>query len=234
MPARVINCGHRGAMAYEPENSLKSFRRAAEMGAGQIELDVYLTADGIPVVTHGAMLHTKPAAANVRKTTLAELRELRCKGEPIPTLQESIDLCLELGLLLNIEIKDKASVRETVNLIRKNNLHDRCQVSNFHISILEQVKSLDPRVNLGYLVIPVVKWMQLKIAIRHGCESVNPLYTCAGVPYIHAAHKNGIKVYVWTVNSADDMRKLIAAGVDGIMTNKPDVLAAVKKEMGAE
>ena len=232
--AKVINCAHRGAMAYEPENTLRAFRRAAEMGADQIELDVFLTSDGVPVVCHDAMLKTEPRGGDVRKMPLTQIRELRFRGEPIPTLQEAIDLCAEKKMLLNIEIKDRACTEKAVEAVRKNNLYSRCQVSNFYISMLRRVKSLDARVPTGYIVLPGFQWLQLEQAKKNNCESVNPLHSATGTAFVNKAHRRGIKVIAWTCNTPEAMRGIIAAGVDGIITNRPDVLTGVKKEMGIE
>lgn len=231
---KVINCAHRGAMAYEPENTLRAFGRAADMGADQIELDVFLSADGVPVISHGPRLHTEPRGGFVRRMSLDEIRQLRFHGEPVPTLQEALDLCNERGMMINIEIKDTGAIGKTVELIRKNNFHDRCQVSCFFISALRKVKSIDSRVPTGYLALPFTHRMQMRMAAAAGCESINPLHKQVSKAFVRVTHARGLKIIVWTVNEPDDMRRVIKLGVDGIITNKPDVLTQVKRDMGVE
>ena len=229
---KVINCAHRGAMAYEPENTLRSFRRAAEMGADQIELDVFLTADRVPVITHGARLHTEPHDGNVRRMPLEQVRQLRTRGEPIPTLQEAMDLCRETGMTMNIEIKDRGAINETVALIRQNDFYEHCVVSCFLLSVLRRVRARDARIPVGYLVVPFLQRKQMRLAGFSGCFSVNPFFSRTDADYVRAAHQRGLEVHVWTVNKPDDMRRMIGLGVDAILTNKPDVLVQIKREMG--
>lgn len=229
----VINCAHRGAMAVEPENTLRAFARAAEMGAQQVELDVILSGDGVPVVSHDAKPHgVEPAGGDLRKMTLPEIKKLRFRGEELPTLQEAVDLCREKGMLLNIEIKDPNALEKTVELINCNSFYERCQVSCFRYGIIKRAKSLDARVKTAYLAVPVVKWVQLKLAAAAGCESINPACSCVTARFVEAAHGLGLTVFAWPVNSPDAMRRLIGYGVDGIMTDTPDVLTRVKKELG--
>ena len=234
MKPKVINCAHRGAMACEPENTLRAFQRAADMGADMIELDVFLTADGVPVVTHGARLHTTPRGGRVRRMTLAQIRPLRTRGEPIPTLEQAMVLCRDTGMQINIEIKDRRAVPAVVDLVRTMNFYERCQVSCFFPGVLKHVRRLDPRVPAGSLCLPYLHWRQMRRAAAAGCASVNPLHRSVDAAFVAEAHARGLQVHVWTVNEPEDMRRLIGLGVDCIMTNTPDVLARVKKEMGVD
>lgn len=234
MSKRVINCAHRGAMAYEPENTLRAFRAAADMGADMIELDVFLTADGVPVVTHGARLHTKPRAVFVRGMPWSEVRELRVHGEPVPSLEQALDLCRDTGMRINVEIKDRRAVQASVTLLRDAGFLDRCQVSCFLLPVLKRAMLIDAAVPAGYLSLPYMHWPQMRRAAEAGCASINPLHKSATRKFVDSAHKLNLEVHVWTVNEPDDMRRLIDVGVDCIITNKPDVLTAVKLKMGVE
>ena len=234
MSRRVINCAHRGAMAYEPENTLRAFRAAADMGADMIELDVFLTADGVPVVSHGPRLHASPRAAFVRRSAWAQIRELRVRGEPVPSLEQALDLCRDTGMSVNVEIKDSRAVSASARLLRDAGFLDKCQVSCFFMPVLKRVKSQEPAAPLGYLALPYLHWPQMRRAAAAGCASINPLHKSATRAFVDAAHNAGLEVHVWTVNEPDDMRRLIDAGVDCIITNKPDVLTSVKLKMGVE
>ena len=231
---KVINCAHRGAMAYEPENTLRAFRAAADMGADQVELDVFLSADEELIVNHGSRLHTEPHGGKIRLMTLEQIKEERFQGEPVPTLQQAVDLCKATGMTVNIEIKDGRAVDKTVELIRDNALYDSCQVSCFFLRVLKRAKQLDPAVPTGYIVVPYLQWPQMRRAVRAGCESVNPLHKTTNEKFLAAAHGRGLKVHVWTVNEPGDLRRMIDLGVDGIITNKPDVLTREKKAAGVE
>jgi len=231
---RVINCAHRGAMAYEPENTLRAFRTAADMGADMIELDVFLTADGVPVVTHGPRLHTKPRAVFVRRMTWSQVRDLRIHGEPAPSLEQALDLCRDTGMQINVEIKGRNAMPASVKLLREAGFLDKCQISCFFLPVLKKAQLLDAEVPTGYLSLPYLHWPQMRRAAAAGCASINPLHKSATNEFVAGAHERGLEVHVWTVNEPDDMRRLIDTGVDCIITNKPDILADVKNKMGVK
>ncbi len=231
---KIINCAHRGARAHEPENTVRAFVRAAEMGAQEIETDVFLSADAVPVISHNAKLQTDSGAFHIKKLSLDQIRRLRFRDEPIPTLQETVDTCVGTGMTINIEIKDSDAVEKVVEVIRKNKLYDRCQVSCFKFGVLKTMREIDPDVPLGYLAVPVLKWRQLRLAAGLGCVSVNPLYKTTTRKYVVAAHELGLNVNVWAVNEKEDIRRMILLDVDCIMTDYPDRLQGIKAELGIE
>src|SRR5579859_1906181 len=104
---RVLRIAHRGASAYAPENSLLAFQRAAEMGADSVEIDIHVTADDVPVVSHDESLKRVFAVdANIRDLSLSALQALMPPDrEPIPTFEQVVKTCADLKLGLYLEIK---------------------------------------------------------------------------------------------------------------------------------
>jgi len=232
--AKVINCGHRGAMEYEPENTLRSFRCAAEKGAEWVELDVRLAGDGTPVVSHDARVDTSPYKAVLKECTVEDIKQLWFLGEEIPTLEEALGNCLELGLRVNVELKETEAARESLKIINRLGMKDRCMISSFKIDALKDIRKLEPGLTVALLAIPVLHWQALRKAAALGFDGVNPYYRFISPRFVKAAHGRGLSVNVWTVNTEQDMRKQIEAGVDMIITNVPDVLVRVKEEMKVE
>jgi glycerophosphoryl diester phosphodiesterase len=235
MKRKVINIGHRGAMAYAPENTLKSFARGIELGAQMIELDAHLTRDGAAVVNHNADLkHASPPKGKIAKLTLAEFRSATFRGEPLPTLEDAILLCREKGAEIDIECKDDRTIDEIVRLVRKHDMTGRVLLTDFRITGIARAKRLEPALRTGYLTLPLIYLHAFPAALATGAYSVNPNKAQVNRLYVGAAHRLGLKVIPWTVDEAGEMRRLIELGADGIITNKPDLLAKIKNEMDVE
>jgi glycerophosphoryl diester phosphodiesterase len=252
---RVLNFAHRGASHDAPENTLAAFHLAREMGADGVELDVQTSKDGEAVVIHDfAVDRTTDGQGLVKDKTLAELKALdagswfddpsinsgrrRFAGQRIPTLQEVI---VEVGhqLLLNIELKAKVFgsadlVAEVVRLIEDHNLIHRAIVSSFNPFVLRRVKRLNPRINTGLLYffdLPANLIRALLIVLA-GPDALHPEKRLITQEYMNWAKERGYRVNVWTVDEPAKMKRLVALGVDGIITNRPDVLRKVLEKKG--
>jgi glycerophosphoryl diester phosphodiesterase len=226
---KIICCAHRGAMAYAPQNTMKAFRLAAEMKADMIELDVHLTRDGVAVVNHDtAFNHAVPAGGRIVEMTAADVRGVRFEGEPIPELEEVIQFCKECGMKINIEIKAPAAAMEVVRLVQKHGMRDRILVSSFSAKALNAVKAGDKSFETAYLTTPAHGPFAIPLARRLGCSAVNPHKMQVGPLFVASAHKHGLKIFAWTVNDEQTMRRFITLGVDGIITNKPDLLIRLR------
>jgi len=242
MRDRVLNFAHRGASHGAPQNTLAAFRLAREMGADGVELDVQTSRDGEVVVIHDFTVDaTTDGQGRVADKTLAELRELdagswfdaRSAGQRIPTLQEVI---VEVGhqLLLNIELKVKGVrnaglVAEVVRLIEDHNLVHRVVVSSFNPFPLRQVKKLNPRINTGLLYffdLPV-HLVRSSLTFLADPDALHPEKRLVNQEYADWAKERGYRVNVWTVDEPAEMKRLVALGVDSIITNHPDVLREV-------
>jgi glycerophosphoryl diester phosphodiesterase len=242
MRDRVLNFAHRGASHNAPQNTLAAFRLALEMGADGVELDVQVSKDGEAVVIHDFTVDaTTDGQGPVKDKTLAELKELdagswldaRFAGQRIPTLQEVI---VEIGhqLLLNIELKTKGLgsaglVAEVVRLIEDHNLVHRAIVSSFNPLALRRVKRLNPHICSGllyYFDLPahLIRTLLLLLADP---DALHPEKRLVTQEYMTWAKERGYRVNAWTVDEPAEMKRLIALGVDGIITNRPDVLRKV-------
>lgn len=230
---------HRGASGYAPENTLKAFRLAADLGADGIELDVFLTRDKQVVVTHDETLERLTGKAVVtRQTTLKELQELDFgQGERISTLREVLE---ELGpkfSMINIEIKSTGYFtdgieREVVSLIQKLNMLDKVLLSSFNPLHLLRTRCLCPQIKIGYLVSPQHRlaqqtfWVSLCRAV-----TINLGNRWADDPKrFERFQKLNIPIWVWTVNDMRQVPLWLERGVAAIITNYPDKLRKVIQE----
>jgi glycerophosphoryl diester phosphodiesterase len=233
-PVRVI--GHRGASGYAPENTMASFKKAYEMGADMIEFDVHRTKDGEFVISHdGTTDRTTGTKMVIADTTYDELSKLDAgssfskdfAGEKMPTLKEVLEWA-KGKIQINIEIKSPGCEKATVDLINKFQMKDSAIVTSFDHTIIKKIKELDPEIQTGALTgdIKNVKMIDDIVALCHP-NAINPNYLYVNKKIVKAAHEKGLAVNVYTVNDAVSMQRLIKAGVDGIISNFPDVLKDV-------
>ncbi len=200
------------------------------------ELDVQSTRDGAVVVIHDETVdRTTNGHGAVAVLTLEEMQCLdagikfgaKFQGESIPTLEEVMK-AVRGRLGLNIEIKEGAVERQVCELMRSCDALATSMVSSFEWKALEKVSAIDPDIRIGFLAEKNPDAL-IDAASAMRAYAVNPRFDMAGTAFCEKAHVRGLKVLVWTVDAPEAMRILIAAGVDGIMTNYParlrDVLA---------
>lgn len=227
---------HRGASGCAPENTMAAFRRALELGAKSMELDVHQTADRELAVIHDEdFKRVAGRAARVGRLSWKEARALdvgswfdpRFSAEKVPSLSEVMDL-LEGKAELNIEIKKGSSLypgieERVVALIRARRAWDWTAVSSFDHKALYAVRALDPRARIGYLQgLTSLKTAFREIEALKG-ESLNQSLRQVSPGKVRQAHDRGVKVLVYTVNKPEDAARLAKMGVDGIFTNFPDM-----------
>ncbi|MBN1887740.1 MAG: hypothetical protein JW850_07105 [Thermoflexales bacterium] len=236
---------HRGARRVAPPNTLAAFVRALELGADGVELDVHLSADGVPVVIHDFSLEaTTDGHGPVSSKTLAELKELDAgsafdpafAGERIPTLEEVFEAIGQLALI-NIELKALGPLgggleRAVAGLVQKHGLEKRVLCSSFNPFALRRIKRLLPHVPAGLLYAPDVPFYQRRAWLAPLCphEARHPHYTMLTPSSLQALRRRGYRVNVWTVNDPADMRRMIEMGVDAIITDRPDTLAHILRD----
>lgn len=229
----VLNIAHRGFSARYPENTLAAFEAAIGAGARLCELDVHLTRDRVPVVIHDEKLErTTSGQGMVGDLTLAEIKSLVAAGkfpefrnERVPTLEEVLAL-LHGRCGLNVEIKCRGAERAVCDLIRRHDEVTSSMVSSFEWDTLAAVRGIDPEIRLGLLAEEDPQRL-LEAAAGMRAFAINPRFDLADRELCRQAHERGLKVLVWTVDAPEAMRALIGNGVDGIMTNYPDRLAAL-------
>lgn len=241
--SRPLNLGHRGASADAPENTLAAFRRAAELGADGIEFDAKLSRDGVVVILHDATVdRTTDGSGRVSDLSLAELKQLdagakfsaKFAGERIPTLEETLDAIGD-RLLINIELTNYASRNDgleakVLELMLRHPWRERIMLSSFNPIALRRVKRAAPQVVCGLLTLPGRMFQAGRILFARlipGLDAHHPHHSMTTAGFVRRAHARGQKVNTWTVNAEAEMRRLIAIGVDALMTDQPDVLRRI-------
>lgn len=230
---KTLVIGHRGASGYTPENTLKSFEQAARQNADGIELDVFLTSDGEVVVTHDENCKRLAGVDMwVRKSTLAKLKELDFgQKEKIPTLREVLSEFGSIFNVINIEIKSTGIFSDGIeqavtDLVSHFKLDKKVLISSFNPLNLYRVKKCAPQIRRGLLVDPDSKITQLlglwiPLTEPDTLNIENKWSKSSKNMYI--LEKLQKKLWVWTVNSKEDMTFWSDKGADAIITNYPDV-----------
>lgn len=216
---------HRGASRAERENTLGAFRRAREMGADGVELDVRRTADDVLVVHHDPLV---AGVGVIREMQAAEL------PEHIPTLDQALDACA--GMWVNLEIKNEEAepdfdptewvADQTMALLDRRREPQRWLMSSFRIETVDRCRAIAPQIRTAWLTTIVPDDVVDTLTAR-GHGALHPWVHLLGKDVINRCHAAGIVVNTWTCDDPARMRELIAWGIDGICTNVPDVALAV-------
>ncbi|RAU23093.1 glycerophosphodiester phosphodiesterase [Paramagnetospirillum kuznetsovii] len=228
--------GHRGACGVAPENTLASFRRAAALGAAMVEFDVRLSADGHPVVFHDDDLdRTSTGTGPVAAQGLDRIKTLDAgswfgpdfAGESVPTLDEVLRLCLDLGLGINMEIKpDAGREGETGRVALDHALalwpdnRPLPLISSFAWDCLEVARATAPEWPRGLLVgaIPA-DWRSH--AERYGCKAIHADHRDLDAGRVAEVTSSGLCVLAYTVNDARREEALRGMGVSSVFTDFP-------------
>lgn len=251
---KAANIAHRGASAYAPENTLAAVRLGVEMNSDLVEIDVQQTKDDRLVVLHDTTLarttdveqkYPERAPWRVRDFTFAEIRTLdagswkapKYAGERIPTLSEVLDLLehTRSGLLLEVKSPDlypgigeriAEELRQRPHWIHPDPTERRLVVQSFDWGFIRDFHGRMPQVKVGVLGAPSTDELD---EVATYSDQVNPHYSDATSDYISAVHAHGMTISPYTVNDRDRMRTLLDRGVDGIISNRPDVLDDVMR-----
>lgn len=219
----MLKIGHRGAKGYVAENTLASFKKALDLGVDGIELDVHVSSDGEIMVIHDETIDRTTAAKGFVKNCISlELNKLG-----IPTLEAVLQL-INQKCSINIEIKDENATKKVVALVEKyvleNNWnYQQFQISSFIWESLEQISKLNSSILLGVLTENEVE-NALAFAKKINAHSINPYFELLNSENVTAIHRNGFKIYTWTVNSEEDLTFVKSLNVDGIISDFPDII----------
>lgn len=231
--SRTQISAHRGFSHKAPENTLPAFQAAIDCGADYIELDVQLTADDQLVVFHDETIErTTNGKGRLENYTYEQLLKLSAgswfgkKGEfddvKIPLFTEVLDL-VGRNALLNIEIKRSGDPKKTaervVELIEQYGMVDSCYITSFSYPALKKVKQLNPKIKTGFIanLFTATSYAQLPYI-----DAVSMNYLFVNQSVVNSVHHNGKRIFVWTVDRQSDVQKMLALGVDNIITNRPD------------
>jgi glycerophosphoryl diester phosphodiesterase len=213
--------GHRGVMGVEPENTLRSFRRAEREGLDGIELDLHLSRDGALVVMHDATVdRTTDGTGAIADLTLERLRELDAgEGERVPVFEEVLD-AVGPTLPIQAEIKDVSAARVLAKVLAERELLDRVSVLSFHDEALAEIRGLLPQVRT-VLVAGRTGQDFPDRARAVGAELVSLELPKLSLDAVERCNAAGIEVMAWTVNSARDLAVARALGLVGAVTDLP-------------
>lgn len=237
-------------MGLWPENTLLAFRNALEHGIDVLETDIHRTRDGVIVISHDQTVDSNTDGSGaIKEMTLSELKSLdagyqwskdeeyplRGQGITIPTLEEALDAFPNTTFNIDIKPNDEGVAADFCNLLKRRGDEQRVIVGSFHGNVVKTFRRRCPevrtaasfgetlrfylytKVGLDRIFGPNAHAFQVPRTRWFGLHLVTP-------EFVRAAHQRGIKVHVWTINDRDEMRELIEMGVDGIMTDFPDLL----------
>jgi glycerophosphoryl diester phosphodiesterase len=215
-----LKIGHRGAKAYETENTLGSFEKAISLGVNAVELDVRTSKDAALVISHDDSLkRVFGKETPLSHATLDELKDLT--GGKIVTLEEALRFLGGKVEKILVELKEAGFEKETLDVIGKEKLREKVIVVSFHEEALARVRELDKKIEAGLIYAKFKK--PIDTALKLNLQYLVPLYRFVHRRDVQKAHKNNLKVIVWTINRRDEAMSYVAKDVDGIATDKPDI-----------
>jgi glycerophosphoryl diester phosphodiesterase len=254
---RPLRVGHRGAAALEPENTLRSLVRAVELGCDLVEFDVIELADGTLVVAHSDNLHEVShgvARGRVRTKSLAALRDV---APELPTFDEALELLEGFDSVgIQVDLKGSGFEAAVARAIRRHGLLERSVVSTFYPPSLLELARVEPEVARG-LTYPVDRYglaqrrLLFPVAVatasamrrtlprriermlgRVGAAAAMLHFSVVSAAVVERAHAHGAAVFAWTVDDERLLARMVAAGVDGVITNDPRIFASADYTQG--
>ncbi|MBI5042800.1 MAG: glycerophosphodiester phosphodiesterase [Nitrospirae bacterium] len=225
----ILNIAHRGSSGNAPENTLSAFRLAIKQRADMIELDVHQTRDSHIIVLHDEYLKTGILKKRlIKDMTLKEIREI---NKNIPTLKDVLKL-IKGKIKLNIEIKHGSGYypdieRNVYKLLKKERMLLNTIISSFDIDCLKKLRKISDDITIGFLYNKMDWKKALKEAIDLKAYSFHASNKILSKEIVDKVHKKGMRLFVYTINDGNEMRRVIELGVDGIFTDFPDRLADI-------
>ena len=224
--------GHRGAAGIEPENTLRSMKKAIDLGVDRIEIDVRVTKDKRLVVVHDETVdRTTNGQGYVKELAFDELRKLDAgKGEKIPTLEEALELTRG-KVMLQIELKAMEATDLVVHLIEEMKAEKDVVITSFMQEALERVHELKPNLKTGFLASGPREDVLQKAIAAH-CDAVHVSYRNIDPKLIEEARNKGLRIAATNPDNKEDMDRMIEMGIDIIGSNRPDILIDLLKSKG--
>jgi glycerophosphoryl diester phosphodiesterase len=239
----VLVIAHRGASGHAPENTLAAFKKAVAMGATFIETDLQMSRDARLVAIHDATLNrTTNGEGIVHDMTLAQLRQLDAgswfgseyAGERIPTLEELLAFSKKNDVVFYLELKPQGSwggEHALIGALRESGEIPRAVVISFDAAVVLNLRKIEPTLMTGLLYDGQIE-NPIEKAVEVGARQLLVRGDLVTPALLTGARKKDLQVVCWTVNHPAHMRALIGAGIDGIMSDYPDRLAATLQKKG--
>lgn len=250
MRTRPIVIGHRGNSGEAPMNTLAAIEEAIHLGADMVEVDVNLTADGVPILIHNSTVdETTDGTGPVSSYTFEEIRRLdagswkspRYAGERIPSLMEALDLGRgKIGF--SLDLKTERAIPALVKAVAESGMRDEVVVTGCYVSTAQAVREMDRDLMVLLNLHPEVERLArsgrmeefiaayISQARRAGLPALNVNHKYVTLQLLRRAHMQALSVWTFTVDDESTMRELIEMGVDAIYTNYPgrllDLLAS--------
>lgn len=237
-----IAMAHRGGAKHPDnigyENSLHAFQHAVDLGYKYLETDLHATSDGVVVAFHDKVLdRVTDRTGVIAELPWSEVSKAKINGhEPIPRLDELLEHFPDVRF--NLDIKAESGLEPAAKVLEAANALDRICVSSFSQSRVRRIrKLLGPRLCTGYgeWEAALIRFLPFALPSRGACLQIPERYRAFHVltpGLIRRAHSGGKQVHVWTIDDPDTMRRLLDAGVDGIITDRTDLLRDVLEERG--
>jgi len=225
--------GHAAAAGEAPANTLAGVRAALDAGCEAMEIDVQLAADGVPVLLHDTTLdRTTNLRGPVRDVTSADLARADAgEGEHVPTLAEVLALVAgrlsifcELKATPGDAVQDAALVEGVIAAIEAANARDWCGIHSFNPVIVERARAVQPRLSAAIISGPVDGDGALRLfgaVLKRGAQAISLYHSSIDAALVRVAKQRQLTVWTWTVDDEADWERVVAAGVDGIITNVP-------------
>src|SRR5215208_1637755 len=260
--SRPLVIAHQGGDGIWPGDTMYAFEKAFEIGADVLEMDAHITKDRQIVLMHDEEVdRTTDGSGRIEDMTLDQLRQLdaahkwsndgdqtfpyRDQGIQVPTLEELFQKFPQMRYVIEIKLTENPIDKPLCDLIRKYRMRDKVVIASFHDAAMNNFRKTCPEVATSASRGEVTTFVLLGKVFLSGLvvpqyESIQPPYDPSeskNIPimtrrFIREAHAKNIAVEPWTVNDPELMKKYIEWGVDGIMTDRPDLMMQVLKEMG--
>ena len=251
---RPLVIAHQGGDGLWPGNTMFAFQNAADLGVDVLEMDLHITSDGVLVLMHDETVdRTTDGTGEIEAMTLDELKQLdagydwssddgasfpfRGQGITVPTLEEVFTAFPEYRMTIEIKKTNAAMTKPFCETIRAYNMEDKILVASFHDERLKEFRTECPEVATSSAKNETTVFVLLTKAFLGGFYS--PKFYSLQVPeesggitvmteaFVRAAHARNLAVEPWTINDEETMRKFIEWGVDGLITDRPDIMLNV-------
>lgn len=216
---KVLNIAHRGFRKSFPDNTLEAFDAAIQLKVDGIECDVQETADHQFVIFHDDEIEGN----SINEMTLTEIREVRLAEHfRIPTLAETLDLCRH-KTRLDIELKLVYSLQDCLQIVRARTPAEELMITSFYGALISGLADLAPEIQRGILTnFPVED--PVRLVESTGAQMMLPRFSFATDELVTRLHAHNHAIIVWDCNQPDDLHTALSWGVDGIITDAPDLL----------